>query len=77
MGLELQAAIVEVLERDRPHPNAVLLVLERRREQRNQPPPVTTVGTCAGQGRARKPHRLDTYDQLERLSDDEAEGDDQ
>ena len=31
---ELQAAILEALERDVPHPNAVRLALERRREQR-------------------------------------------
>ena len=33
---ELQAAILEALERDVPHPNAVRLALERRREQRGE-----------------------------------------
>ena len=37
---ELQLAISEVLANDVPHPNAVRQVLERRREQRNQPPPL-------------------------------------
>jgi hypothetical protein len=37
---ELQAAISEALQREVPHPNAVRLSLERRREQRDQPPPV-------------------------------------
>ena len=37
---ELQAAILEALERDAPHPNSVRLALERRREENRQPPPV-------------------------------------
>ena len=37
---ELEAAIREALERDVPHPNAVRLALERRREQRDEAPPV-------------------------------------
>jgi hypothetical protein len=37
---ELQAAIQEALARGVPHPNAVRLSLERRREQRHQPPPL-------------------------------------
>ena len=35
-----QAAIREALERDVPHPNAVRLALERRREQRGEIPPI-------------------------------------
>ncbi|HEY5308885.1 MAG TPA: IS21 family transposase, partial [Casimicrobiaceae bacterium] len=37
---ELQVAIREALARDVPHPNAVRLALERRREQRGEAPPV-------------------------------------
>ena len=37
---ELEAAIDDALERGAPHPNAVRLGLTRRREQRNQPPPI-------------------------------------
>ncbi len=37
---ELQAAIDEALGRGVPHPNAVRLALERRREARQLPPPV-------------------------------------
>ena len=37
---ELEAAIDEALKRDVPHPNAVRLSLTRRRELRNQPPPI-------------------------------------
>jgi transposase len=76
---ELQAAIVEALERDRPHPNTVLLILERRREQRNQPPPINIPLPEHVQAKDApvQPHRLDTYDQLKQLSDDDAQGDDQ
>ena len=38
---ELAQAIDEALAHDVPHPNAVRQVLERRREQREQPPPLT------------------------------------
>ena len=37
---ELEVAIDEALERGVPHPNAVRLSLTRRREQREQPPPI-------------------------------------
>jgi hypothetical protein len=39
----LQAAILEALQRDVPHPNAVRLALERAREAAGQPPPVALV----------------------------------
>ncbi len=39
----LQAAILEALQRDVPHPNAVRLALERAREASGQPPPVALV----------------------------------
>ncbi len=37
---QLDAAIIEALERDVPHPNAVRLALERRRDDRQQAPPL-------------------------------------
>ena len=37
---ELEQAVIEALQRDVPHPNAVRQSLERRREQRDLPPPV-------------------------------------
>ena len=40
---DLQLAILEALERDVPHPNAVRLALERRREQRGDAPQVAVV----------------------------------
>ena len=63
---ELQAGIVDALASGVPHPNAVRLALERRREVRNTAPPVAV---CLPQHVKQKdtpiqPHRLDTYDQL-------------
>lgn len=62
----LQAAIVEALAHDVPHPNAVRLALERAREARQDNPPVLAQ-LCE---RARQldvtvhPHALNSYDQL-------------
>ena len=65
-GAELQSAIMAALDRDVPHPNAVRLALERRREDRQQVPPVDM--TLPAHVRARdvavRPHSLETYDQL-------------
>jgi transposase len=69
---DLQASILEALERDVPHPNAVRLALERRREQRGQPPQVDLVLPEHVQRRDApvRPHSLETYDQLKERSDD-------
>src|SRR6202171_5738318 len=63
---ELEAAIGEALDRGVPHPNAVRLALDHRREQRQEPPPVAVdlpahVKTRDAPVQA---HRLDAYDQL-------------
>ena len=72
---ELQAATADALASGVPHPNAVGLALERRRETRNGAPPVAV---CLPQHVKQKdtpvqPHRLDTYDQL---TNDPLTGDD-
>src|SRR5271167_3122322 len=69
---DLQAAILEALERDVPHPNAVRLALEHRREQRGQAPQVDLVLPEHVQRRDApvRPHALETYDQLKERSDD-------
>jgi hypothetical protein len=63
---ELQLAIAEALLRGVPHPNAVRLSLERRRQQRDAPPPVSL--TLPDDPRVRdqvvRPHALADYDQL-------------
>ena len=63
---ELQLAIAEAIQRGVPHPNAVRLNLERRRQAREQPPPVPL--TLPNDPRVRdqvvRPHALADYDQL-------------
>ncbi len=69
---DLQAAIREALDRDLPHPNAVRLALERRREQRGEAPPIDI--DLPADVRARdatvRPHALETYDQLKDVADE-------
>ncbi len=71
---ELEIAIKEALKRNVPHPNAVRVALERRRENRNQLPPVNL--DLPDDKRVRelvvKTHKLSNYDQLTSLT----EGDD-
>ncbi len=64
---ELELAIGEALQRGVPHPNAVRLTLERRREQRHQPPvlPVALPADQRVRELAVRPHALGTYDQLQ------------
>ncbi|MES3021666.1 MAG: hypothetical protein V4857_08780 [Pseudomonadota bacterium] len=59
---ELQAAILEALSRDAPHPNTVRLALERRCEEQQRPPPVATMLSAHAQTRdvTVRPHRLDS-----------------
>ena len=70
---ELQAAITEALVRDVPHPNAVRLVLERRREERHQPPPIAVIlpEHVRAMDRPVTSHSLDTYDKLKEIPDEE------
>ena len=69
---DLQPAILDALERDVPHPNAVRLALERRREQRGEAPQVAVVLPAHVQARDApvQPHALETYDQLKECPDD-------
>ena len=55
-----------------PHPNAVRLALERRREQRGEAPQVAVVLPAHVQARDApvQPHALETYDQLKERPDD-------
>jgi hypothetical protein len=77
-ALELEAAIAEALARGVPHPNAVRLSLQRRREQREQDPPLAV--PLPEDQRVRnlvvRPHDLNDYDQLQarqRTDDDDNE----
>ena len=63
--LELEAAIAEALSRDVPHPNAVRMSLEKRREQRELQPLIEL--HLPDDQRVRdliiRPHSLNDYDQ--------------
>jgi len=63
---ELEQAVSEASANDVPHPNAVRQVLERRREQRQQPPPLplTLPGNDKAKGIVVRPASLAPYDQL-------------
>ena len=64
----------EALERDVPHPNAVRLALERRRDDRQQDPPVAlTLPAHFVQARdkAVRAHSLEIYDQLKAVGHEE------
>ncbi|HXO84484.1 MAG TPA: hypothetical protein VN803_03055, partial [Gemmatimonadales bacterium] len=63
---ELDASISEVLDRGVPHPNAVRLALECRREHRQEAPPVAVDLPAHVKMRDApvRAHRLETYDQL-------------
>jgi len=69
---ELEASIREALENNVPHPNAVRLALERRREQRHEPPPIAIDLPVHVKTRdiPVKPHRLEAYDQLKDQTDE-------
>jgi hypothetical protein len=69
---ELDASIIEALDRGVPHPNAVRLALERRREQRQEAPPVAVDLPAHVKTRDTpvKPHRLEAYDQLKDQTND-------
>ena len=63
---ELQAAIETALARGVPHPNAVRLALDLRRDARHLPPPLAVPLSPAARQRDVhvRPHALDGYDQL-------------
>ena len=71
---ELQVAIEDALERGVPHPNAVRLALERRREELHLPPPVEMSLPQHVQQRDNpiQPHPLDGYDQLKESDDEQS-----
>jgi hypothetical protein len=69
---ELEAAIGEALARGVPHPNAVRLALEQRREQRQDGPPIAVDLPAHVKSRDAHvtPHRLEAYDQLKEQTDE-------
>ncbi len=71
---ELTAAIVDALGRGVPHPNAVRLALERRRQANDQPPPLAVALPAHVRRRdvPVRPHALDDYDRLMEIVHDAA-----
>jgi hypothetical protein len=69
---ELDAAIREAIARGVPHPNAVRLALDHRREQRFEAPPVAVILPEHVKARDAdvQPHRLEPYDQLREQADE-------
>jgi transposase len=68
---QLDAAIIEALDRDVPHPNAVRLALERRRDDRQAPPvAITLPAHVRARDKAVRAHSLETYDQLKKVRHD-------
>jgi transposase len=69
---ELEAAIRDALARGVPHPNAVRLALDHRREQRQELPPIAVDLPAHVKARDAHvtPHRLDVYDQLKEPTDE-------
>ena len=77
---ELEVAIAEALDQDVCHPHAVRHVLERRRRERDQPPPIPV--ELPDDPRVRdlvvRPHALESYDTLREVQQEEqAHGDDE
>jgi hypothetical protein len=71
---ELEAAITETLERDVPHPNSVRLILQRRRQARNQPPPIgLRIDHEPAKQLVVRPHDLNSYDRLQPQPEDDDE----
>lgn len=70
---ELDAAIADALRRGAPHPNAVRLALERRRQAKAEPPPlaVNLPEHVKRRDVLVRPHRLDDYDELMENADDD------
>ncbi len=68
---ELEIAIAESLDRGVSHPNGVRQTLQRRREERNQPPPIAVdlKGHPQAQEITVTPHALAGYDQLDQEVD--------
>ena len=71
----LEQAVLEALERDVPHLAAIRHILDRKRHERRQPPPIAIA--LPDDPRVRdltvRPHSLESYEQLHKETDDERE----
>lgn len=71
-AVELESAIKDALAREVPHPNAVRICLEKQREQRNQLPPIRLdlPNDARVREQAVRRHNLKDYDQLQTLTEE-------
>ena len=71
--VELAAGVADALARGVPHPNAVRLALERRRQARDKPPPlaVSLPEHVKRRDVPVRPHALNDYDHLMENADDD------
>jgi transposase len=69
---EMEAAVTEALARGVPHPNSVRLSLEKRREERDQPPPINIdlPDDERVRGLVVRPHDLNQYDLLQSITEE-------
>jgi len=68
---EFQHALEEAIENKSPHPEGIRQILERRREARQQPPPVGIVVSEKARQYSVKPADLSDYDKLHDSHDPE------
>jgi transposase len=68
---ELQAAILEAIQKEVPHPHAVRQALERRRQERGQPAaiPLALPDDARVRDLTVKPHELSSYDKIQETTD--------
>lgn len=75
---ELEIAMQDAIAAGSPHPNTVRISLERRREEKNLPPPSPML--LPDDVRVReltvRPHSLETYSQLQTLAEEPSHDDD-
>ena len=73
---ELEVAVNEALQQGVPHHNAVRLILSRRREQQDKPPPIPVELPDDPRLRAItvREHDLASYDELADTSEEDSEG---
>lgn len=72
-GEAFRGAIAEALEQRSPYPAAVQQILERRREEKQLPPPIAVPVPDKVKHYSVKPARLEDYDKLSDLGDEKNE----
>jgi transposase len=71
---ELNAALEEALQQQSPYPQAVQQILERRRDEKQQPPPLAVAVPDKVKRFSVKAVSLSDYDQLNQINEDREDG---